>query len=188
MKGSDPRALRAPAFAGLLVLLLLACFLCSCGHFDKPSRETGEEKSVSSVSGETPPEAALLQNWRPRLEEQNRQYVLDTLGAEGEDPWFLDIPRNEGAFYYIALSNKTAAEQRARTNAQNEARRLAREYYREVTGLEPDPRAGRGLEVIRWKTITGTADGGQRYYIACALIRLPEDWPGALETPQGEDE
>jgi hypothetical protein len=144
-------------------------FALSCGH-------AGASATQTASAAQTAARTAVKPDWQIRLEEQNRRYVLDTLGDEGEDPWFSGIPR-DGAFYYIALSNKTAAEHRSRARALEEARRLAREYYREAAGAEPDPQTGRGLEVIEWKIITGATDQGLRYYIACALVRFPDYRP-----------
>jgi hypothetical protein len=158
-----------------MLAALLAALALSCGHVDAPAPQAAP--ATQAAAPEKQETASVQPAWRRPLEEKNRRYVLDTLGAEGEDPWFSGIPR-DGAFYYVAVSGKTTAEHRSRARAQEEARRLAREYYREVTGAEPDPQTGRGLEVVRWKIITGTTEGGPEYYIACALVRLPEQWPG----------
>jgi hypothetical protein len=146
----------------LPLLICLAAF--SCGHI--------EEKP------EAPPIEEEKEDWRVRMGDRNSQYVKESLGSAGEDPWFSALPGdpNDAFFYYIALSNKTASEQRARTNAQNDARRLMREYYQAATGREPGPRIGRGIEVVNWKIINGETEQGTPYYIACALVRIPADF------------
>jgi hypothetical protein len=50
---------------------------------------------------------------------------------------------------------------------------LLREFNKELSGEEPGPTIGRGIEVIKWKIITGETDEGEKYYIACAFIQVP---------------
>jgi hypothetical protein len=102
----------------------------------------------------------------------NREYVRTRLGAASDDPWFEDVPQEEGYLYFIAVSGKAASEQLARTRAREEAQRLVREYSKAGSGEEPGPAVGRGIEPVGWRILSGVTPEGQRYYIACLLTRF----------------
>ncbi|MDR3172408.1 MAG: hypothetical protein LBU17_12450 [Treponema sp.] len=102
---------------------------------------------------------------------QNRAYIQDKLGPQGDTPWFSEVRADKGFLYFIALSGKAASEQRARDRARDEARELLREYTRDISGQEPGPTVGRGIEPVEWNIIEEMTSDGKRY-IACLLARV----------------
>jgi hypothetical protein len=149
--------IRCTLFFRLCVLFALVC-AWSCETRQGAAAPEEKPGGAAVIQKKAEPEKAAQ---TPR--EHNAAYLREKLGPLADEPWFADMPEESGFFYFIAVSGKAAAEQRARTNAQNEARRLLNLY---------SPAAGgRGIEVTEWKTFQGVSPEGTGYYIACAKTR-----------------